>query len=63
MISIQLCISVLVIMLSKWFISSGKPYTNKTWNDQLERDYNEKKWLDYQETVEFKKGEHEINNK
>tara|TARA_R110002073_G_scaffold3315_5_gene22330 strand:+ start:424 stop:579 length:156 start_codon:yes stop_codon:yes gene_type:complete len=51
------------MMLSKRFISRGKPYTNKTWNDQLERDYNEKKWLDYQETVEFKKGEDEINSK
>ena len=49
-------ISFVVFLAIVWWLAVPESeYTKETWEAQMKKDYDEQKWLEYQETDEFKK--------
>ncbi len=49
---IIILIITIILSLGMFGAFDSKPYTNESWNDQMEKDYDEEKWKAYYDKYE-----------
>lgn len=52
---------IIVLVILYTIIKPSKPYTNESWEKELEDNYNEEAWIKYQKGDAFKKDEEYFN--
>lgn len=45
-------IILFIIVILIHFLSHSQPYTNESWEEQINKDYDEKKWKEYYDKYE-----------